>query len=86
MARKLRVTIDLEVEDISDEQRVNLAEDSEMEPEDFPKLVDIPPMGLGTLIAEALQFKEVNKEIFDGTSIFANFTSAVVVSAKWESQ
>lgn len=82
MKRTLTITIDVELADLTDEERAECEELSECEDEDgfpisLPRLKDHEPMELVEPIIDSLPD---NEETWAGTGIYAKITSARLVT------
>lgn len=84
--RTLIVTLEIEVEDVSDEERregLFLEEGEEPDELDLPAPVaELEPADLAALLPAVITSDEV--EMFAGSNIFANFTNARVAASLWK--
>ena len=80
MKKTLRVTIDIEVSDLSDAEREQLAKDAEQDVSELGTLADYAPGSLANLL-DCLSGEGTNELVFEGTDIFAKFTDTEIISA-----
>lgn len=81
--KTLRVTLDIQVEDLDAEERRECAALEGVPARDLPRLNDASPEGLAEVIVGAVECG--SEEFFGGSGIYAKFTDATVLSAEFAS-
>lgn len=80
--KTLRVTLDIDVDDLSKDQRKILAKEQECKERDLPTLADAEAQDLAYLLIDGIG-TETSEEMFAGSDLYVRFTDAIVVTAEW---
>jgi hypothetical protein len=90
MATKiLLVTLRVEVADLPEAERVEIAEElarqtgTSLPHDHLPTIEDVTPRQLGLIVADALPSEGVGECLWPGTDTFVRFTGADMLSAEW---
>lgn len=81
MKRTMRVILEVVVEDLTKEELARHAVDADTVASELPTVKDAMHSELSQVIVAAV---ENNSEAFGGSTIYANFPSAKVISSKWQ--
>lgn len=73
MKRKIRMTLDVEIEDLPKAERRQAALDADCREGELPRVEDISPSELAELIAGSLP---INEEMFGGSEMYCKITKA----------
>lgn len=82
MPKTMRVTVEIDVDDLPEDRRVELAADTMQEPpEELPGLNDYDAKEA----AEALEniTEDTSAELFAGSDLYVRFTECRVIDAEW---
>lgn len=81
MKKKMTVTLEVDVADISAAELKENAELCQCKVKDLPRLADVAPVQIADSIAGSL---DINEELFAGSEMYIRVTGARVVAADWK--
>ncbi len=84
MKRVLKIELEVAVADLTKQERDECAEIECVAPKEIPRLKDIEPDELGQLIADMLCNASQQRELFEGSGLYANFVQGKLISSAWK--
>lgn len=82
MKRKLLISFEIEVTDLTEKERKECARSEDCKPKDLPRLSEVSADDLGRVIEGAIM--SPGTELFGGSCIYAKFTRANLVGAEFK--
>jgi len=84
MKRKLLVSFEIDVADLTRAERQECARAVSVKPRDLPRLDEVSADDLGRIIANAIESSTAGDEMFGGSGIYAKFECAKLVGAEFK--